>query len=71
MLLGRVIAEQAGTSLFDLVEQLRSLLIQHRDAARSGAEPGGQENRWSGPRAHRVARRPDRVSRRQGVRDLL
>jgi len=39
MLLGRVLVEQEGQRLFDLVEQLRRLLIQHREqpAAGSGA----------------------------------
>ena len=31
MLLGRVLTEQAGPELFDTVERLRRLLIQHRE----------------------------------------
>ncbi len=33
ILLGRVLVEQAGTELFDTVERLRRLLIQHREKA--------------------------------------
>ncbi len=33
ILLGRVLVEQAGTKLFDTVERLRRLLIQHREQA--------------------------------------
>src|SRR5271165_3029043 len=33
VLLGRVVVEQAGTVLFDTVERLRRLLIQHREQA--------------------------------------
>ena len=33
VLLGRVLVEQAGPALFDTVEQLRRLLIQHREKA--------------------------------------
>ena len=35
VLLGQVLVEQAGQGLFDEVEQLRRLLIQHRKQARS------------------------------------
>jgi phosphoenolpyruvate carboxylase len=35
MLLGRVLTEQAGTELFDTVERLRLLLIQHREGESS------------------------------------
>ncbi len=36
VLLGRVLTEQAGTELFDTVERLRRLLIQHRERAAGG-----------------------------------
>ncbi len=36
VLLGRVLTEQAGTELFDTVERLRRLLIQHREHAAGG-----------------------------------
>jgi phosphoenolpyruvate carboxylase len=36
VLLGRVLSEQAGTDLFDTVERLRRLLIQHREHAAAG-----------------------------------
>lgn len=39
-LLGRVLVEQAGQSLFDSVEHLRTLLIDHRERKRSGDEEG-------------------------------
>ena len=35
-LLGRVLVEQAGEELFDTVEELRKLMIQHRERARRG-----------------------------------
>ncbi len=39
VLLGRVLVEQAGPTLFDTVERLRRLLIQHREkAARAGSD---------------------------------
>jgi phosphoenolpyruvate carboxylase len=34
VLLGRVLVEQVGQELFDTVEQLRRLMIQHREHAR-------------------------------------
>ena len=37
ILLGRVLVEQEGEAFFDVVEQLRRLLIQHRERAPSGA----------------------------------
>ncbi|HEY7615269.1 MAG TPA: phosphoenolpyruvate carboxylase, partial [Terriglobales bacterium] len=39
-LLGRVLVEQEGERLFHIVEELRQLLIQHREQASSGAGPG-------------------------------
>jgi phosphoenolpyruvate carboxylase len=38
ILLGRVLVEQEGEAFFDVVEQLRRLLIQHREQAPSAAE---------------------------------
>ena len=40
ILLGRVLVEQCGQSLFDAVEQLRNLLIQHRERQRSSGNSG-------------------------------
>src|SRR5271157_4175612 len=42
ILLGRVLTEQAGQDLFDTVERLRRLLIQHREQASEveADEPG-------------------------------
>src|SRR5271154_316830 len=37
ILLGRVLVEQEGEAFFDVVEQLRRLLIQHREAPASAA----------------------------------
>src|SRR5512136_3076609 len=37
ILLGRVLVEQVGQKVFDLVEQLRRLLIQHRERRASGS----------------------------------
>src|SRR5882762_9104778 len=37
ILLGRVLVEQEGEAFFDVVEQLRRLLIQHREQPSSGA----------------------------------
>ena len=38
ILLGRVLVEQAGQQLFDTVEQLRNLLIDHRERQRNAAD---------------------------------
>src|ERR1035441_3443158 len=38
ILLGRVLVEQFGQQLFDTVERLRRLLIQHRDQSLSAPE---------------------------------
>jgi len=40
VLLGRVVVEQAGQPLFDIVERLRRLLIQHRETTASGGDNG-------------------------------
>src|SRR5512136_795329 len=37
VLLGRVLVEQVGQPVFDLVEQLRRLMIQHRENMASGS----------------------------------
>ena len=43
-ILGQVIAEQSGQELFESVETLRRLLIEHRDSARrSPGEPSSEE----------------------------
>ncbi|HEY6302278.1 MAG TPA: phosphoenolpyruvate carboxylase [Terriglobales bacterium] len=44
ILLGRVLVEQEGEAFFDVVEQLRRLLIQHREPPQSGT-PTGSNNR--------------------------
>jgi phosphoenolpyruvate carboxylase len=62
VLLGRVIREQAGEALYDAVEELRRLAIEHRERA-----PSGQ----GGPRAARddaMGRASGRVDR-LGVRE--
>src|SRR5215470_17931412 len=38
ILLGRVLVEQAGSELFDTVERLRRLLIQHREKSAGMAD---------------------------------
>jgi phosphoenolpyruvate carboxylase len=42
-LLGRVLVEQEGEGLLDIVEQLRRLLIKHRELSRTG-EPGADDS---------------------------
>ena len=43
-ILGQVISEQAGQELFESVETLRRLLIEHRDSTRrSPGEPSSEE----------------------------
>jgi phosphoenolpyruvate carboxylase len=44
MLLGRVLVEQEGDRLFQIVEQLRRLFIQHREEPVEGAEPEESRN---------------------------
>jgi phosphoenolpyruvate carboxylase len=44
MLLGRVLVEQGGPGLLDVVEQLRRLLIQQREQASSQDHPTGYED---------------------------
>ncbi|MGA7917259.1 MAG: phosphoenolpyruvate carboxylase [Candidatus Acidiferrales bacterium] len=44
MLLGKVLVEQAGDSLLEVVEQLRRLLIQQREQLPAGAQQSGAEN---------------------------
>src|SRR5271170_3795236 len=67
VLLGRVLVEQAGDQLFDVVEQLRHLLIQHREQLLAQAEQAEPENalmarareivaRFSVEDAHRVTK---------------
>ena len=57
ILLGHVLVEQVGESLLDVVEELRHLLIRHREQAhpqdcdagfqRSAARPGAGDYRWA------------------------
>jgi len=44
ILLGRVLVEQEGEPFFGVVEQLRRLLIQHREPPQSGAAPGSNNS---------------------------
>ena len=44
MLLGKVLAEQAGDSLLEAVEGLRRLLIQQREELSTGTKPSNSEN---------------------------
>lgn len=44
ILLGRVLVEQEGEAFFDVVEQLRRLLIQHREQPQSGAASDSDNN---------------------------
>src|SRR5580658_7980441 len=44
ILLGRVLVEQEGEKFFDVVEQLRHLLIQHREQYASGVAPEFNDN---------------------------
>ncbi len=44
ILLGRVLVEQEGEAFFDVVEQLRRLLIQHREQPQSKATPKSNDN---------------------------
>src|SRR5271170_3358352 len=50
ILLGRVLVEQEGEAFFDIVEQLRRLLIQHRETPSAGAtsQPGLEPERGGG-----------------------
>ncbi|HMD18334.1 MAG TPA: phosphoenolpyruvate carboxylase [Terriglobales bacterium] len=43
ILLGRVLVEQEGEAFFDVVEQLRRLLIQHREPPQSDSAPGAND----------------------------
>ena len=45
-LLGRVLIDQVGRELFDLVEQLRRLLIQHREQLTTGPAPPDPQDRF-------------------------
>jgi phosphoenolpyruvate carboxylase len=67
ILLGRVLVEQVGDQLFDVVEQLRHLLIRHREQLVAQAEQAESENvlmarareivaRFSVEDAHRVTK---------------
>src|SRR5580700_10443564 len=44
ILLGRVLVEQEGEKFFDVVEQLRHLLIQHREQYASAVAPEFNDN---------------------------
>src|SRR6202790_13209 len=55
ILLGRVLVEQEGEAFFDVVEQLRRLLIQHREESPSGAT--SEHNASLMARAREIIRR--------------
>jgi phosphoenolpyruvate carboxylase len=50
--LGQVLVEQAGRELFDSVEQLRRLLIEHRHAGPSKAGPSAADSRKTQKTTH-------------------
>jgi phosphoenolpyruvate carboxylase len=54
-LLGRVLVEQAGQELFDVVEQLRRSLIQHREREAT-ADPANPEDAGLAEARERIAR---------------
>jgi phosphoenolpyruvate carboxylase len=59
MLLGKVLVEQAGESLLEVVEQLRRLLIQQREqlpAAAAATEPSRSENTLMAQARETIAR---------------
>jgi phosphoenolpyruvate carboxylase len=58
MLLGKVLVEQAGEPLLDVVEQLRRLLIQQREQlpAAAASEPSPSENILIAQARERIAR---------------
>src|SRR5580692_3713219 len=59
MLLGKVLVEQAGGPLLEVVEQLRRLLIQQREqlpAAAAAAEPSQTENALLAEAREKIAR---------------
>src|SRR5450755_551808 len=55
-LLGRILVEQQGQPFFDIVEQLRRLMIQHREDAPSGAKSKLDFNADLMARAHDIVR---------------
>ncbi|MGB8011165.1 MAG: phosphoenolpyruvate carboxylase, partial [Terriglobales bacterium] len=54
ILLGRVLVEQEGEGFFDVVEQLRQLLIQHRERPRSGQDSDIERDHTLMIRAHEI-----------------
>ncbi len=61
ILLGRVLVEQAGEPLFDRVERLRRLLIQHREHQTSGSPEGDLADEFIGE-ARRIIESTDVAS---------
>jgi phosphoenolpyruvate carboxylase len=56
-ILGQVLVEQSGQELFDSVEELRRLLIEHRETARQRPEQGSSSELMS--QAHEIVARMD------------
>jgi phosphoenolpyruvate carboxylase len=56
ILLGRVLVEQEGESFFDVVEQLRRLLIQHRETPTGQGDPPGERDQSLMGRARDIIR---------------
>jgi phosphoenolpyruvate carboxylase len=56
-ILGQVLVEQSGQDLFDSVEELRRLLIEHRETARQRPEQGSSSELMS--QAHEIVARMD------------
>jgi phosphoenolpyruvate carboxylase len=56
-ILGQVLVEQSGQDLFDSVEELRRLLIEHRETARQSPEQGSSSELMS--QAHEIVARMD------------
>ena len=73
MLLGKVLVEQAGDSLLEVVEQLRRLLIQQREQLPAGAQQSGAENALMAEAREIIARAESgrRLPRHQSVCHLF
>jgi phosphoenolpyruvate carboxylase len=56
-ILGQVLVEQSGQDLFDSVEELRRLLIEHRETARQNPEQGSSSELMR--KAHEIVSRMD------------
>src|SRR5580698_8299784 len=65
-LLGTVLVEQSGAALFDIVEQLRRLLIQHREQMTGNEAPLGP-----GPHADSSGRAKSETGRMEQARQIV